>query len=184
MVTGKGLLLAALVVVSAGYAVFWVSHIRRKPHSDGVAPGLLHHAIGFITNFFDTLGIGSFATTTSMYRLWNIVRDERIPGTLNVGHTAPTFVQALIYITIVQVDFMTLVLLIGAAVAGSWFGAGIVSGFSRRKIQIGMGLALLGAAALMAMSALQLVPGGGDALALAGPKLVLGFAINFLLGAL
>ena len=184
MVTGKGLLLAALAVVSVAYAVFWFLHVRRKPHPDGVAPGLLHDAIGFVTNFFDTLGIGSFATTTAMYRLWNIVRDEKIPGTLNVGHTAPTFVQAFIYITIVQVDFVTLVLLIGAAVAGSWFGAGIVSGFSRRKIQIGMGLALLGAAVLMAMTALQLVPGGGDALALGGPKLVLGSAINFVLGAL
>ena len=184
MLTGKGLLLAALAVVSVAYAVFWFLHVRRKPHPDGVSPGLLHDAIGFVTNFFDTLGIGSFATTTAMYRLWNIVRDEKIPGTLNVGHTAPTFVQAFIYITIVQVDFVTLVLLIGAAVAGSWFGAGIVSGFSRRKIQIGMGLALLGAAVLMAMTALQLVPGGGDALALGGPKLVLGSAINFMLGAL
>ena len=184
MVSGKALLLAALVVVSAAYAVFWISQIRRKPHPDGVAPGPLHHAIGFITNFFDTLGIGSFATTTSMYRLWNIVRDEKIPGTLNVGHTPPTVVQALIYITIVQVDFTTLVLLIGAAVAGSWFGAGVVSGFSRQRIQIGMGLALLGAAALFAMTALALFPGGGEALALTGPKLALGAAINFMLGAL
>src|SRR5262245_50323084 len=98
MVTGKGLLLAALVVVSVAYALFWFLHVRRNPHPDGVTPRPLHHAIGFITNFFDTLGIGSFATTTSMYRLWNVVRDEKIPGTLNVGHTAPTFVQALIYI--------------------------------------------------------------------------------------
>ena len=184
MVTGKGLLLAALAVVSLSYAVFWFAHVRRKPHPDGVAPSALHHAIGFITNFFDTLGIGSFATTTSMYRLWNIVRDEKIPGTLNVGHTPPTVVQALIYITIVQVDFTTLVLLIGAAVAGSWFGAGVVSGFSRQRIQIGMGLALLGAAVLFAMTALALFPGGGDALALTGPKLALGAAINFMLGAL
>jgi len=149
MVTGKGLLLAALAVVSLSYAVFWFAHVRRKPHPDGVAPSPLHHAIGFITNFFDTLGIGSFATTTSMYRLWNIVRDEKIPGTLNVGHTPPTVVQALIYITIVQVDFTTLVLLIGAAVAGSWFGAGVVSGFSRQKIQIGMGLAIGGIPAVL-----------------------------------
>jgi uncharacterized membrane protein YfcA len=184
MPTGKGPLLAALAVVSVAYAVFWFTHVRRKPHPEGVAPGAARSAIGFVTNFFDTLGIGSFATTTTMYRLWNIVRDEKIPGTLNVGHTAPTVAQALIYITIVQVDFTTLVLLIGAAVAGSWFGAGIVSGFPRHKIQIGMGLALLGAAVLMAMTALQLLPGGGDALALAGPKLVLGSGINFLLGAL
>ena len=184
MVTGKALLLGALVVISLSYAVFWFAHVRRKPHPDGVAPSPLQHAIGFITNFFDTLGIGSFATTTSMYRLWNVVRDEKIPGTLNVGHTPPTVVQALIYITIVQVDFTTLVWLIGAAVAGSWFGAGIVSGFSRQRIQFGMGLALLGAAVLLAMKALEVLPGGGEALELTGPKLVIGIVINFLLGAL
>jgi uncharacterized membrane protein YfcA len=184
MVTGKGLLLGALVIISLSYAAFWFAHVGRKPHPDGVTPSLLHHAIGFITNFFDTLGIGSFATTTSMYRLWNIVRDEKIPGTLNVGHTPPTVVQALIYITIVQVDFTTLLWLIGAAVAGSWFGAGIVSGLSRQRIQFGMGLALLGAAVLLAMKALEVLPGGGNALELTGPKLVTGIAINFLLGAL
>src|SRR2546428_11961799 len=108
-----------------------------------------------------------------MYRVWNIVRDEKIPGTLNVGHTAPTFVQALIYITIVQVDFTTLVLLIGAAVAGSWFGAGVVSGFSRQRIQIGMGLALLGAAGLFPIAALAMFPRGGAAPALARPKVAL-----------
>jgi uncharacterized membrane protein YfcA len=184
MPTGKSLLLAALAVVSVAYVVFWLTHVRRKAHREGVAPGVARSAIGFVTNFFDTLGIGSFATTTTIYRLQNLVRDEKIPGTLNVGHTAPTFAQAFIYITIVQVDFTTLVLLIGAAVAGSWVGAGIVAGFSRRKIQIGMGLALMGAAVLMAMSALQLGPVGGNALALAGPKLILGSGINFLLGAL
>jgi uncharacterized membrane protein YfcA len=184
MLTGKGLLLAALAVVTVSYLAFWFVHIRRKPHPEGAAPGAKHHAIGFVTNFFDTLGIGSFATTTTMYRLWGIVRDEKIPGTLNVGHTLPTVAQALIYITIVQVDFVTLVLLIGAAVGGSWIGAGIVSGFDRRSIQIGMGLALFGAAVLIAMQALSLFPGGDDALALSGPKLVIGAGVNFMLGAL
>ena len=35
--------------------------------------------------FFDTLGIGSFATTTAIFRAWRLVPDELIPGTLNVG---------------------------------------------------------------------------------------------------
>jgi uncharacterized membrane protein YfcA len=179
----KNILLAALLVITAVYLLFWVTIARQHRREGRVVPGPVELAIGFITNFFDTLGIGSFATTTSMYRLWGIVRDEKIPGTLNVGHTTPTVVQALIYITIVQVEFQTLALLIAASVGGSWLGAGIVSGMPRRKIQIGMGLALLGAAVLMALTALQIAPGGGDALALTGPKLVTGLAINFMLGA-
>ena len=151
----KTLLLAALVVITIGYLAFWVSVARRHRREGRVAPGPVELAIGFISNFFDTLGIGSFATTTSMYRLAKIVRDEDIPGTLNVGHTPPTVTQALIYITIVSVEFQTLALLIASAVAGSWLGAGVVSGMPRRKIQIGMGTALLVAAVLMTITAIQ-----------------------------
>jgi uncharacterized membrane protein YfcA len=187
----KTLLLAALLVITIGYLVFWIKVARQHRREGRVAPGPVELGIGFITNFFDTLGIGSFATTTTMYRLRHIVRDEKIPGTLNVGHTAPTVVQALIYITIVQVQFQTLALLIGSAVAGSWLGAGIVSGMPRGRIQIGMGSALLVAAVLMTITAIQawrpdiqILPVGGTALGLEGGKLVLGCGINFMLGAL
>ena len=62
---------------------------------DSPRPTPLGLAIGFVTNFFDTLGIGSFAPTTAIFKFTGLVRDERIPGTLNVGHTAPTLVEAL-----------------------------------------------------------------------------------------
>ena len=51
-----------------------------------VMPTALQSAIGFVTAFFDTLGIGSFATTTAVYKLRNMVPVKLIPGTLNVGH--------------------------------------------------------------------------------------------------
>jgi uncharacterized membrane protein YfcA len=189
--TPKTLLLAALVVITIAYLTFWFTVARRRRREGRVAPGPVELGIGFISNFFDTLGIGSFATTTSMYRLANIVRDEHIPGTLNVGHTPPTVAQALIYITIVSVEFQTLALLIASAVAGSWLGAGVVAGMPRRKIQIGMGTALLIAAVLMTITAvqalrpdIQILPVGGTALGLEGAKLVIGCGINFVLGAL
>jgi uncharacterized membrane protein YfcA len=176
-------LLAALGVVAVTYIAFWAASIRRHRGRQGLtSPG--HVGIGFMTNFFDTLGIGSFATTTTMYRLRQLVADQNIPGTLNVGHAVPTFAQALIYITIVEVEIRTLVALIAAAVAGSWIGAAIVAELPRRAIQRGMGFALLAAAVLMMMTALDLFPLGGRALGLAGPVLVLAIAINFALGAL
>ena len=98
--------------------------------------------------------------------MFGLVRDERIPGTLNVGHTLPTIAQALIFIAIVNVDVMTLSLMIAASVLGSWIGAGMVSGWPRRNIQIGMGLALLAAATLFLMTIFKIAPGGGEALAL------------------
>ena len=184
MLTPKNVLLAALLAVTAVFIVFWWAVSRRRRDHQSATPGALHIAIGFVTNFFDTLGIGSFATTTTTYRLWKLVPDEQIPGTLNVGHALPTVVQALIYITIVEVQFNTLILLILGAVAGSWLGASIVSSWPRRNIQAGMGIALLSAAVLMAMTALNRFPGGGDALLLSGTKLQIAIGINFILGAL
>jgi uncharacterized membrane protein YfcA len=112
------------------------------------------------------------------------VRDERIPGTLNVGHTPPTIAQALIFIAIVNVDVWTLTLMIVAAVAGSWLGASVVSGWPRRNIQIGMGGALLVAATLFLLTIFGVAPGGGEALALSGTRLAIGLGVNFVLGAL
>src|SRR4029077_19808142 len=147
-------------------------------------PTALQTALGFVTAFFDTLGIGSFATTTAAYKLRDLVPVRLIPGTLNVGHTLPTIAQAFIFTKIVPVDSTTLILMIVAAVAGSWFGAGVVVHWPKRKIQIGMGLALLAAAVLMLMTALKLFPSGGDTLGLSGVRLVVGLAGNLMLGAL
>ena len=147
-------------------------------------PTLLQTAIGFVTAFFDTLGIGSFATTTAVYKLRDMVPVQLIPGTLNVGHALSTIAQAFIYTSSCRSKPTTLILMIVAASAGSWLGAGVVVHWPRRKIQIGMGIALLGAAAIMLMSQLNLVPGGGDALGLTGARLAIGLAGNFVLGVL
>lgn len=140
--------------------------------------------IGAVTNFFDTLGVGSFATTTSIFRLGRVVEDEDIPGTLNVGHALPTLAEAFIYIGLVKVDMTTLIALIAAAVAGAYLGAGIVARWPRRKIQIAMGMLLLVAATVIVLRQLSLIPGGGMALGITGPALGVGIAGNFLLGAL
>jgi uncharacterized membrane protein YfcA len=145
---------------------------------------VFRYLLGFLTNFFDTLGIGSFATTTAAFRARRMVADELIPGTLNVGHTPPTIVQAIIYITVIEVDKLTLVLLIGASVVGAWFGAGVVSGWEKRRVQRGMAIALLVTATFIVLRMTGVFPGGGDALGLRGMPLVAGVLGNALLGAL
>ena len=186
-------LLAALAVVGAGFIAFWTKAImgvrrdpaaRNTPAGDTAHPGVVHIGIGAVTNFFDTLGIGSFATTTTIYRLRKLVDDKLIPGTLNVGHALPTVAQALIYTTIIEVDVITLITMIVAAVLGAWLGAGVVSGWSRRKVRLGMGIALLAAATLMLMKQLDLFPGGGDAIGVRGTLLAVALVGNFILGAL
>ena len=184
----KTILLAGMILIGVVYFVFWFTTVARqraaKADSTPLAPPPATLGISFIANFFDTLGIGSYATTTSMFRFWNVVRDEKIPGTLNVGYVLPTIVQAVIYITIVEVEFVTLIAIIGAAAAGAWLGAGIVAGLPRRQVQIGMGFALLGAATLMLLSLTGIGPAPGLALGVSGAKLGLAIVISAFLGAL
>lgn len=185
----RNILLAALVALTLTYLAGWFITARRKRNAGGhgshepASPRPIHLAIGAVTNFFDTLGIGSFATTTAAYKSWKLVRDEQIPGTLNVGHTINSVVQALVFIVVVEVEFRTLTLMIAAACGGAWLGAGIVAGMSRRTVQIGMGSALLGASVIVLAQLFNLAP-GGQAIALDGVKLALGVGGNFMLGAL
>lgn len=184
MLTIKTWLFLVLGGFAAFYVIAWLTAILGSRRDETIAPTALGAGIGFVTTFFDTLGIGSFATTTSLYKLRHVVRDERIPGTLNVGHTLATIVQAFIFIAIVDVDMLTLILLIAASILGMWLGAGVVCSWPRRKVQIGMGIALLLAAALTLMQVLHITAGAGEALRLTGTKLAVGFIGNFVLGAL
>jgi uncharacterized membrane protein YfcA len=174
-------LLAALALI---YIWRWAGIERARGAAGSRAPGFARPAIGFVANFFDTLGVGSFAPTTAVFKLLKLVPDEKIPGTLNSGHALPTVTQALIFIAAVTVDPLTLVSMIAAAVVGAWFGAGIVSRLPRRAIQVGMGVALLVAAVLFVMKNLSVAPTEGQATGLHGTMLVFAVAVNFVLGIL
>jgi uncharacterized membrane protein YfcA len=185
-------LLGALSVFTLYYLGSWwtgAGKVKSVPDAPPEAmqtgwPSPAQIGLGFVTNFFDTLGIGSFAPTTAAFKMFKMVPDRLIPGTLNVGHTLGAITQTFIYTTIIEVDMTTLILMIVAAVAGSWLGAGIVASWPKRNVQIGMGLALLVAAALFTWR--NLGGGGTEAgtIGLEGTKLALGLAGNFALGAL
>lgn len=177
-------LFVALAAFTAFYLWNFYAGLRSRPSADDRRPNWKTAIVGFITAFFDTLGIGSFATTTSMFRHFKLVDDGVLPGTLNVGITLPTIVQAFIYTRLIPVDPKTLILLIGASVIGAWLGAGVVSQWPKRRIQIGMGVALLIAATIFLGGLLNFLPSGGDALELTGTKLAAGLLGNFVLGAL
>ena len=178
--------IALLVLLGASGVVFagWWARAAADSASGKALPSFTHIAIGFVTNFFDTLGIGSFATTTAAYKMLGLVPDERIPGTMIIGHALPVVAQALIFIAVVRLESTVLLSLIAATIVGGWLGAGIVSKLPRRRIQIGMGTALLAAATFMVMGQLGLFPSGGTALGLPPGRLMFAIAVNFVLGAL
>jgi uncharacterized membrane protein YfcA len=179
MLNARGWLFVALGVFTVFLAWAW---FRGKGRAPGI-PSIFEFFLGLATNFFDTLGIGSFAPTTSVFKFRHMVPDEEIPGTLNVGHALPTLLEAFLFIAIVQVDIVTLVLMMAAAVVGAWFGAGTVAHWPRRRIQIGMGIALLAAASYFLMQNLNLLPAGGAALILQNWRLWAGVIGSLILGA-
>jgi uncharacterized membrane protein YfcA len=178
-------LIGALVAGGASFLLRWVLEARRISSERGAArPTPLDLVIGFVTNFFDTLGIGSFATTTAAFRLFRLVPDELIPGTIIVGDALTVLTQAVLFISVVEVDPLQLTTLIAVCVAGGWLGTGVVTKLSRRAIQLGIGTALIVAAVFMAFGLFGLTPAGGTARALMPSAFVLALVINFALGAL
>jgi uncharacterized membrane protein YfcA len=141
-------------------------------------------ALGLVTDFLDTLGVGSFATTTTVLRLGRVVDDERIPGTLNVGHAIPTMLEAALFLTAVPVDLLTLVTMVTAGGLGAWFGAGMVVHWPRRTIQRAMAVSLLITANFIVLRQIQLFPSGGNSPGLSGAALVMAVLASVLIGSL
>jgi uncharacterized membrane protein YfcA len=189
-------LLGAIALFTAGYIVRWCTLERARGRAGpappataelfakGRTPRFSDALTGFVANFFDTLGIGSFAPTTAYFKLRSRMPDEQIPGTLVCGHVLPTVTQGLIFIATVAVDLTTLISMVLAAVVGALLGAPLVARLSRRAIQFGMGGALLCAALLFLASNMHWMPGGGEALGVSGATLVFAVTVNLVLGAL
>ncbi len=175
------ILLTALGVIAVVFTGVLMQTAWRRSE---LRPTLESIALGAVTNFFDTLGIGSFATSTAWIKLRKLVPDSFIPGTLNVGHALPTVAQAYIFIQLVSVDPKLLAACIAAAVAGAIVGAPIVVRLPVRIVQAVVGIALLIASALYALSNLGMMPAGGDALALAAAPFAVAVVGHFVMGAL
>jgi len=115
----RAALLVALAALAIVFIVRWIAAASlgvKSATQSTKRPSPLQIAIGFVTDFFDTLGIGSFATTTTVYKLLRVIPDERIVGTLLAGHSLPVVVQAFIFLVVVRVDPVVLAALIGVSV--------------------------------------------------------------------
>jgi uncharacterized membrane protein YfcA len=176
-------LLAALAALGIAFTVVLLSKAASRGE---LRPQLEAIGLGAVTNFFDTLGIGSFATTTAWIKFRKLVPDSFIPATLNAGHALPTVVQAGVFLWIlgVRVDPTLLASCIVSAVVGAVVGARFVVRAPVRLIQGVVGVALLIAACLYTMSNLDLFPVGGEATALPTAQMVIAITVHFALGAL
>jgi len=181
------IILGALGILTFCFAGYFMKDLLK--HKDSLEKET-HYAIsagiGFVTNFLDTLGIGSFAPMTALLRGFKQIQDRVIPGTLNVSCALPVAAEAFIFIIIIEVEMVTLMTMVAAAVVGAVLGAGMVAKLPERKVQLIMGIALLITAFLMFSGRLGWIEGlgTGEAIGLKGDKLVIACVVNFVLGAL
>jgi uncharacterized membrane protein YfcA len=178
------ILKAVLAIMTSLFGYYFFKDVSGNRKLFSKKPWSKFLGTGFITNFFDTLGIGSFAQQTAIFKLLKLVDNRIIPGTMNVGNTIPTVMQAFLFMVSVKVDPVTLVSISTAAPAGALLGVGIVAKLPRRKIQIGMGVGLMTVVIVILAGQLNLMPVGGVATGLSGWKLFLIIGMGFIFGAL
>lgn len=157
-------------------------YIKNREQWVTVRETVLHYIIGVFVNFFDALGIGSFATTTTAYGLFQLVEDRKIPGTLNAGVAIPVIFEALLFTSSVKVEFSTLIPVVISGVVGAALGNKLVAKVKEKPVTLVMAIGLLISALLMLGSKFGILPAGGDAIGLAGIKLMIACVGNFILG--
>jgi uncharacterized membrane protein YfcA len=179
------MLIALLVPLALAALVYcWV--LLRAALAARAAPRFEAMAVSAVANFFDTLGIGSFAPTMAWFKLRRLVPDRLIPSTMLVGYTLPAMIQAVIFLIILGVA-VDPVLLIGCVVAtmlGALLGAPLVVRMKVWLVQLVVGLGLICAALFYALANLKLMPVGGSAHALPLGLTIIAIAGNFVFGVL
>ena len=179
------MLIALLIPLSLAIALF-AALLVRKCIQARAKPSLEAVALGAITNFFDTLGIGSFAPTMAWFKFRNLVPDRLIPPTMLVGHTPAAMAQAVIFLILLGV-LVDPVLLVGCGFAlllGGLLGAPLVAGSRVWVVQAVVAVALLIAAVLYALTNLDMMPGGGTAGSLPIHLTIIAIVANFIFGIL
>lgn len=183
------MIIQGMLVVLAFMGIWFVYVLGKdllKAHREGriekEGSPVLYAILGLVINFFDALGIGSFAVSTATFKIGKMMDDKQIPGTLNVATTTTLIAEAFIYMTIVEVDAITVLLTIACAMLGAYFGASIVTKLPKKKIQIGMGSALLIVAVLLILGMAGFLEMNGTAIGLTGVKLVIACVVCFILG--
>jgi uncharacterized membrane protein YfcA len=178
------ILIVLQLVLAAATAVFlfelW-SAWRKAPASASIE-GVLW---SFVSNFFDTLGIGSFATTTAYFKFRRLIPDDgMIPATMMVGFGLPTVVEAFVFTNAIKVDPVLLAAAVIACVVGAFVGVRVAARLPVNPIRVVMGLGLLIAAAGFALSNLGLMPPGGEATSLPPGPFAIVVAASFCFGIL
>ena len=176
-------LVGAISVVGVALMIFL---LRAAASAGQLRPRLEPVILGAVTNFFDTLGIGSFAPTMAWMKFRKLLPDRQMPMTMLAGYTPPSVLQAVIFLILlgVQVDLWLLLASAIAILIGALVGAPIAARSPVRIVQAVVAGALLMAALFYTLANLDLMPLGGTATSLPLALSLVVIAANFVFGVL
>src|SRR3954463_14901705 len=157
----SSMLVALLVPIILATLVFSVV-LMRAAIAARAWPSLETLGLGAVVNFFDTLGIGSFAPTTAWLKVRKLVPDRLIPPNILVGRTIGAVVESIIFLRQlgVKVDPVLLVGCILACTTGGLIGAPLVHRTQVWVVQLTVAIGLTLAATAYALTNLHWMPGG------------------------
>jgi uncharacterized membrane protein YfcA len=181
----SSMLIALLVPIILATLVFTIVLVRAAI-AGRAWPKVETLGLGAVVNFFDTLGIGSFAPTTAWLKFRHLTPDRLIPPTILVGLTAGAVVESVIFLLQlgVKVDPVLLVGCIIACTTGGLIGAPLVHKTRVWIVQLIVAIGLALAAIAYALTNLHWMPGGGMATSLPVALTILAIAANFIFGVL
>jgi uncharacterized membrane protein YfcA len=134
--------------------------------------------------FFSSFGISDFAISTILYRKMKLLTDRVLPGTLNTQCVMPVAAMALAFISVIEIDIVTLSVCIISQIIGAYFGPRFVVKLSLKSIRIFIGVGLIITTIFILLSKFNLIPLGGTAIALSHTKLAIASLSLFIFGAL
>ncbi len=186
LIINIGLVIFALVALGFMVKDFRVHKDQTKIEMKvgGIGKTIKASLIAIVTLFFDTLGIGCYATMTAGFKVLKVTRDKYIPGTLNVACVASTALESVYFISTVEVDIVTLVACIAASTIGAYLGGGLVAKLNLNKMRKAMGVALLIVALVLILGLAGMLSFSGTEIGLTGWRLALITVISLIMGGL
>lgn len=140
---------------------------------------------GFVANFFDTFGIGSFSSYFAMRNLFKLMPDnKRYNGSLVIQATLPTALQSILFLALVQIDSITLVTSCVAIALGGILSGYFVKFVSRGTIFNVMLITFILTAVIIVMNKLNILDVGGNLAQVRGTKLIILAVVMFIAGCL
>ncbi len=173
-----------VIVITLAFAAYLITDIVQNKETLKGKHWVSLTFAGVITQFFDTLGIGSYGTLSAWFKIGKAVPDKLIPGTLNTCTVVTCAFMTLAYTTTIDVEIPTLIVPVVCSTIGAFLGAGLVSKLPVKQIRLGLGFALIIVAFVIMAGLVGWMPGGGAEIGLSAGKLVILGILAFILGAL